>query len=247
MRFYRDAVLETPIQWYFVPDDRDLVPYAHAFYSRIYDRDDEPQDAIGERYAPVPWRGGLPPRVVSAGGLCGTREQWEEGAKVDDLLPATWPGTPIPRCCNRPLELAIGGIGEGRVPGSCAFPILECPGLEVGPALLMTIQDIFGPTCPNLDGQYQLICNPVAHAWQGEYVIAGQPVRFSLDYHITDQLSWVLNVWMENNFTRNFGILSLVCNPFTLSLQFLVGPTFFPIVCAGGIVDTFVVATIQQV
>jgi hypothetical protein len=147
MRFYHDSELAVPVEWYFVPDDRDVIPWWHSFGSRLYERRDEPQLPLGERYEPVPWRGGNVPHLVSTGGLCGTREQWESGAAVDDPLPAAWPGTNVSMCCKRPRNVGFGG----RALGGCGVIPVCCNGVTLPPKVIFT-QVFVGGGCPELDG-----------------------------------------------------------------------------------------------
>jgi len=121
MAFFHDRPGELrTVHWYRVPETAKEMPWATAFGSRIYERGDEVQPAIGERFSPVPWRACNPPCPTPAGGLCGTEDQWANGASIDDLLPAVWPGTAIPQCCNLPLVGSCGGVAIGRAGfGAC--------------------------------------------------------------------------------------------------------------------------------
>lgn len=122
-RFYYDRPdVLTEIQWYFVPNDSQTVPYPSPFVSRIYDREDEIEPLLGETYSPVPWRGGLPPRAVSSGGLCGTADEWFRGVVYPFATRPVYPGTFIPTCCQAPVEMVIGGLiasGEVANPNCC--------------------------------------------------------------------------------------------------------------------------------
>lgn len=112
--FFRDDPgILSGVQWYFVPETNPQLGLNNHFYSRIWERKDEPADPIGEQYAPVPWRGGKPPYPVSVGGLCGTEEQWANGALLSDPIPPSWPGTLIPKCCQPPPPALLGGIQFG--------------------------------------------------------------------------------------------------------------------------------------
>lgn len=115
-RFFHNAPdVQTDCEWYFVPDDRKVVPFAHAFGSRIYEREELPEWPIGERYQPHPWRGGQEPCPATRGGLCGGERQWQEGCSISVPSPAVWPGSLIPICCDQPSEVDCGGtaIGDG--------------------------------------------------------------------------------------------------------------------------------------
>ncbi len=119
MRFFRDDGRKTKVIWYFVPDDRETVPYAHSFASRIYERADELQEEIGELYSPVPWRGGQPPCPETFSGLCGTEQQWQRGALLAESVINLWPGTNVPKCCQEPFRNACGGIAYGDTEEIC--------------------------------------------------------------------------------------------------------------------------------
>jgi len=121
MRFFRDDARKTRVEWYGLPDDigrpytqADAIPWAHMFGSRIYDRDEEPQEPIGEVYDPHPWRACSVPCEAGSGGLCGSQLQWEEGSAIADPLPANWPGTNVPRCCGVNVLACCGGLAIGR-------------------------------------------------------------------------------------------------------------------------------------
>jgi len=120
VRFFNDSEELRKIVWYFVPDDRQAMPWEHAFGSRIYDREEELEPAIGERFEPVPWRGGQAPCPETGGGLCGTEAQWQFGASVDDPLPEVHPGTNVGKCCEISLLCCDGGLAIGRLGfGAC--------------------------------------------------------------------------------------------------------------------------------
>lgn len=113
MQPYRDSNGKKRVVWYFVGPDNPPMPWASAFTSRVYDRKDEPPLPIGEQYAPVPWRGGLPPYNPPGPGLCGTREQWENGCHTSDPIPDNYPDSHVPICCGPPKQIPRGGIGYG--------------------------------------------------------------------------------------------------------------------------------------
>jgi hypothetical protein len=115
MRFYHDAATEIPVEWYFADEERKVLPFAHAFGSQIYEREEGEEGDLGERFNPHPWRGGQPPCPSPTGGPCGTPEEWANGVSIDKPAPRTWPGTNIPECCGRPIAAACGGIATGRM------------------------------------------------------------------------------------------------------------------------------------
>jgi hypothetical protein len=114
MKFYRDAGTTTRVVWYFVPDGTPALPFPTAFWSRIYERlDNEPSPALGEQNAPIAWRGGINPGAEATGGLCGSALQWANGALTTDPTPGFWPGTSLPRCCDKLYDVSTGGAGLG--------------------------------------------------------------------------------------------------------------------------------------
>jgi len=113
MRFYNDDPVETPVEWYMVADDAPILPYWSAFGSRIYERDDEPEPKIGERYEPHPWKNWQAPKITPTGGLCGSPDEWFNGISVTLPVTQVWPGTEVPVCCNEPPGHAMGGAGPG--------------------------------------------------------------------------------------------------------------------------------------
>lgn len=103
MKFYRDSDELVKVEWYFVPDDTPEVPYAHPFGTRVWDkRNQEGEPDLGERFTNRTYRKGKKPYRFKGVGLCGTREQWERGASVNDELPEKWPDSNVPRCCPKP-------------------------------------------------------------------------------------------------------------------------------------------------
>lgn len=127
MKFSPDSDVTFPIQWYFVPDDRPVVPFEHAFGSRQYDLD-EPEPAIGERFEPRKWHGGQSPLPETRCGLCGDKTQWLEGLKSTDPPAAVWPGTNVPRCCCRPVQEGNGGLAWGN---TAPPPMVCCAGADI--------------------------------------------------------------------------------------------------------------------
>lgn len=111
MAFYHDAPgVFQDVDWYFCGDETGQIEFPHMFYSRIYDIDEYPQDALGERYRPRRYRKGFKPYRVSFGGLCGSEEQWRDGASALDPLPPLYPGSHVPKCCSPPPEHDVGVI-----------------------------------------------------------------------------------------------------------------------------------------
>ena len=145
-RFYRDAGTLTRVVWYFVPGSSEVVPYCHPFFSRIYERlDNEDSPDLGEQNTPIPWQGGLNPGAEATGGLCGSRDQWEKGARTSDPVPGLWPGTNLPKCCQKLYDVSIGGSGFGE-------PVVPMPCGIVDPAPFISFIQFSGcsPACAEL-------------------------------------------------------------------------------------------------
>jgi hypothetical protein len=115
MAFFKDSDAVLPVVWYFVPNDRETLPFATVFASRIYERDEEPQEHLGERYAPVPWRGGQAPGPVPKCGKCGSADAWANGVLITDPFPQTYPGTNVPLCCCPPDPQFFGQAAHGGI------------------------------------------------------------------------------------------------------------------------------------
>jgi len=133
MRFFTDSDLVLPVEWYFVPSTRPVIPYANAFTSRQYDIGELVEPHLGERYAPRFWRGGEVPRIVGEVGLCGSEEKWGNGASVLDPVLPKWNATQVPKCCGNPGLRALFGLGVGHVDSTIV--INPKGGLGVGGAV----------------------------------------------------------------------------------------------------------------
>lgn len=152
MAFYRDEpTLLTRVVWYFVPKTNTNLALDNHFYSRIWEREEDIPDPVGEQFRPHPWRGGLPPHAVSTGGLCGTPDQWRDGCLVSDPLPALWPGTLIPVCCQPPPPVLMGGVGiGGKLFASASSGATDCSECSVAPLVWKcTVSGVTNGTCFN--------------------------------------------------------------------------------------------------
>jgi len=149
MRFYFDSEHETSIVWYWADPRNGVLNRDTVFGSRIFDRiEGEEQLPLGERYAPVVWSGGQPPVPVSpGGGECGSDDAWVDGVSILEPDPPTWPGTNVPRCCSRPLIMAVGGtaVGSRGITAPC------CGLVELPAVVTVRFENCF-PSCPTLDG-----------------------------------------------------------------------------------------------
>lgn len=132
--FYRGLPdLTSKVLWFFVPEKLQRpMPFATAFASTVWSKKDEIQPPIGERFHPVPWSGGLPPFPIGYGGVCGTEKQWQYGCEPSDPIPATWPGTNVPKCCLPPP----GDVNSGVRTSGNVFAKAGCPGPPYIPAKL---------------------------------------------------------------------------------------------------------------
>jgi len=114
-KFFRDSSILTDVQWYFVPNDTPIIPFPIAFYSRVWEREDNLSPPIGEQNSPVPWKGGKSPGVTSTGGLCGSEAQWGIGSLTSDPVPSRHAGSLSLACCDSPPIVAFGGTATGGV------------------------------------------------------------------------------------------------------------------------------------
>jgi len=79
-------------------------------------------------------------------GICGTEDQWQRGASINDPIPANYLNTSVPRCCKRPPLYARGGVAVGGpgVPGPC------CEGVTLPTDLTVRFYDLV-PLCNQLN------------------------------------------------------------------------------------------------
>ncbi len=163
--FHDDPSTLSSVLWYFVPKDRDVLPYPNSFGSRNWEIEDEPEPDIGERYSPRTWRGGLPEGSVPKNGKCGTAEAWANGVSIHAPIPPVFPGTNVPICCNLPIQSSDGGIKWGNID-----TFGSCDDVQAAPATLhVTFQLLRGTTAPGIDGLripvfVQPLCSPGVYA-----------------------------------------------------------------------------------
>lgn len=247
MRFYNDSTKTILVDWYEVPADRPVLPFAHAFGSAQFDKEHADVSELGEQRGPITWRNCAPPCDSSSVGLCGSEADWVNGVSIDAPGPAFWPNTRTPVCCGRPDLACCGGLTIGRGPcGLCEVFIPSCPGLCIGEFVRIEITSLIGPTCPNLVGTYYARCRPGLQRWIGNVTIAGQPVEFDFNFQQTHVFGFWFSMRTPENYTESLSSVEFVCEPFSATFRILVGPTFFPILCAGGIFDTFVTVKVTS-
>lgn len=101
MRFFADDLsVQIPVEWYFVPNDRNHVPYGHPFGSRNWE--DVPGPPIlGEVPGTARYYGGDHSNDILGIGLCGTKDQWENGPSLLDKPRPLNPTTGRQCCCGR--------------------------------------------------------------------------------------------------------------------------------------------------
>lgn len=184
MRFFQDSFSERTVTWYFVEEEPKALGMNTMFASRIYDRGVEPQEHLGELYEPVEWAGGQAPAPSSKSGRCGSESQWVNGLSITDPGPTTWPGTSIPMCCDRPLNVAPGGIALGGL--GVLSPC--CAGITL-PTVITVFYRVFFAFCPPLD----LIPFNCAYTEETPSWIPGVPRWKSepIDFDGTPLIAWV--------------------------------------------------------
>lgn len=207
-----------PVDWYFVPDDRPHIKFPHSFMSRIYERDEEPQPELGERYSPVPWRGGNVPATVATRGVCGSIDRWQDGTPISEPLPDAWPGTNVAKCCGQPNPRAVGGIAFGhfdvtpvnREKGGFAFggefsgtSIDVCPCITIGVMpWALNVRWIFrAGTCDQLNE-----VNVVLHPGVDFPTVPGFDWLYSSDLMALDTLQFTMIVAC-NTVSGNFELI----------------------------------------
>lgn len=121
MRFFADDLsVEIPVEWYYVPEDRPVVPYAHPFVSSDGDEPGIPR-LLGEVPGTRSYYAGNHENDLLGQGLCGSKEQWENGPSLLDACLPTNPTTGRQCCCGKgqlPMEagLVMGAELETEFP-----------------------------------------------------------------------------------------------------------------------------------
>lgn len=226
MAFFQDAPAELRrVHWYYAADKAAMMPWPSVFGSRIYERPEEPQPAIGEQFTPVPWRTGTPPYEVPRGGLCGNEHQWGGGASIADALPPNWPGSSVPRCCSPPVETWTGGTAVGGRPLTA-----PCCGLTPLPRVVRCLMLINHITCVPLDN-IPFIMFPTDHTpafitavggtavWRSEVIVIDTiGYRWYLAC-VPSAATW-FNYLVEDATDFGFGattFTTVTCDPFVLT------------------------------
>lgn len=105
----------TRVEWYEVPDNRKIMPYATPFRSRDWESASDPP-LLGEILGPGGERqyfAGDLDDLTTGERFCGSREQWENGPSVLDLAGKKDPNTGLPCCCSRGVIASSPGLVLG--------------------------------------------------------------------------------------------------------------------------------------
>jgi len=251
MNFFIGSNVSTRVQWYFVPVTNPTLPYETAFYSRIYEREELPPEELGEQYHNHPWRGGLPPKPVSVGGICGTPDQWKFGCLDTDPIPPDYPNTQIPVCCNppQPGPLLGGPAIGGQLSASASAAVTGCLPCPVAPLVwrltivgLSTTIAFPGCTdCETTNGRSFLMSHVNACTWVAGNMECGSNYLFGLVFVSGSPGHWELILGFGNS-TQT--ILSLVGSTFAcLGLNTFIGsaPNDVSHICWGAAITAAIV------
>ena len=135
-----------------------MMPWSSLFGSSVFDVGEENQPIVGERQHRHKWLGGLSPNPVSVGGICGTKEQWEQGSVSSDPILSKWPDQNVPVCCPRPPDGFNGGIGiGGSMSPSASSGVTDCVECPVAPTQWIATMSGWeaggqGVCCLNMNG-----------------------------------------------------------------------------------------------
>ena len=121
MHFFRDAPARTiKVRWYFVPLQRPTLGLQTLFVQRNWDRHTG-FAGLGELPRTWPYYNGVDVVHLDGTGLCGSAEQWLEGCRTTDPVPAIDPVTGQPVCCGRRAATSPGGKIKGGRTMVCYF------------------------------------------------------------------------------------------------------------------------------
>lgn len=149
------------------------VPWEHPFASRQWERAGDFLPALGELLA-YTRNNGRPKALLRGIGLCGSRDAWENGAKIDEPLRPINVTTGQPCCCGAGALVLEGGAGPGPAPQAI---IVQGGGAGGGRLELVTTPEVISTCghCP--DGAYRRYRIVIAGAtglqaqWNGEWVV----------------------------------------------------------------------------
>jgi len=150
MRFFADDLsVEIPVEWYYVPEDRPHVPYAHPFVSSDGDEPGIPR-LLGEVPGTRSYYAGNHENDLLGQGLCGSKEQWENGPSILDSCLPTNPTTGRQCCCGKgqlPMEagLVMGAALETEFPPEVTGCVAANPAAQFWRFEISGVQDLAGP------------------------------------------------------------------------------------------------------
>lgn len=138
------------MQWYFVPDNTEWIGLEHSFGTSVWQEGWQSNPPIGEQHGTEQYQKGKPPFQVPTGGLCGSPDQWLNGALTSDPLPPLQPGTQIPTCCNQLAAAQVAGNASGGN-ATASRVVVNCSNLNPAPYqyqfTLPTLTNGFCSTC----------------------------------------------------------------------------------------------------
>lgn len=200
--FWRDNPTElSKITWYFVDPSVGVIPYATPFSSRTWDILEGIVPELGERATPRPWSAGNPPWGGPPGAVCGSEDDWTNGALSSDPDPPVWPGTRVPLCCPQPGVVATPGeaytAGIGTIgPTGC------CDGVTL-PALVTATCVDAGPGCACWLG-LEVPCEP---SFSGGWIAISRTVNPCFDSLGPWNFSIFCSILDDGSLTWKVGLL----------------------------------------
>jgi len=216
VRFFRDSpATSREIQWSFVPENTPGMPWAHAFGSRTWDLEEENEPLVGELDGPRSWRGGTPPFPlpivgplgIDNMGICGTEEQWQRGASINDPIPANYLNTSVPRCCKRPPLHARGGVAVGQLRD------VTCNNCTNLPRVLFVNVVATGIGCTLANGTWPIVWDPTVSRYVGHHV-APNGIPFTFEMTCTNPRNFIVT----SNGSGGGGLpIEEVCYPYFTS------------------------------
>lgn len=225
MRFFKDDLgIETEVEWYYVPENRPVLPYFTPFRSGDWVLREE-QPILGEVAGTRKYFAGNVADDLDGLGLCGSRDQWENGCSIlDDIRPIN-PTTLQPCCC-----------GPGSIPFTPAvvfdsgeeltlFPRSDCTLVDAPKWYRLQIIGASNESCTNcasLNGNWLLTartgfpnwcswisnphsaCPPAVRHWEMRF--GGQwPIPIVADAAVDDPFAALVAYRPQNNIFRPWG------------------------------------------